>query len=57
MTPPSVSTRGSQKKATVFTQSGSSIDDSPIFTIIKQENGTNRIMDSKGLYVDVSGGK
>ncbi|HHV45837.1 MAG TPA: hypothetical protein GXX53_02845 [Tissierellia bacterium] len=52
-----MSTRGSQKKATVFTQSGSSIDDSPIFTIIKQENGTNRIMDSKGLYVDVSGGK
>lgn len=49
--------KSSGKKAAVLTQSGTSTDDSAIFTIKKQENGTWRIADSKGLYVAVSGAK
>lgn len=50
--------KSSGKKAAQITQSGSVSDNSAItFTIIKQENGTYRIMDSKGLYVGVSEAK
>ncbi len=48
----------SGKKGTVLTQSGSGADNSAItFTITKHEDGTYRIMDNKGLYVGISGGK
>lgn len=46
------------KKGTVLTQSGVITDKSAItYTITKQENGAYRIMDSKGLYLGISGGK
>ncbi len=46
------------KKGAILTQYGSVTDNSDItFTIIKQKNGTYRIMDSKGLYVGISEGK
>ncbi len=46
------------EKGTVLTQSGSVADKSAItFTITKQEDGTYRIMDSKGLYVGISEAK
>ncbi len=45
-------------KGGVLTQSGSETDKSKVtFTIIKQEDGTCRIMDSKGFYLGISGGK
>ncbi len=46
------------ERGTVLTQSGSVADKSAItFTITKQEDGTYRIMDSKGLYVGISEAK
>ncbi len=50
--------KSSGTKGAILTQTGSASDNSAItFTITKQANGTYRIMDSKGLYVGISGGK
>lgn len=50
--------KSSGAKGKVLTQSGSVTDNSAItFTIIKQEDGTYRIMDSTGLYVGISEAK
>ena len=48
----------SKTKGAVLTQSGSVTDESAkTFTIEKQENGSYRIMDSKGFYLGISGGE
>ena len=45
-------------KGAALTQSGSVTDNSEItFTITEQADGTYRIMDSKGFYLGISGGK
>ncbi len=50
--------KSSGAKGKVLTQSGSVTDNSTItFTIIKQEDGTYRIMDSTGLYLGISEAK
>ncbi|NLE25706.1 MAG: RICIN domain-containing protein [Clostridiaceae bacterium] len=47
----------SGEKGKLLTQSGSATDSTKTFIIVKQDDGTYRIMDSKGLYVGISEGK
>lgn len=50
--------KSSRTKGAVLTQSGSVTNENEkIFTIKEQADGTYRIMDSKGFYLGISGGK